>query len=166
MTLKKLILDEFKAEMETTTRTFEAVTNNIFNFSPHEKSKTVAELANHMVEIPSWVAGIVGNPVLDWAQHTPPAPVKNAEELVATYKKNIATGIAALEGISEEDLQAEWTMKNGDFTFFTVPKHIALKKLIISHTIHHRAQMGLNLRLNNLDVPASYVASADENLFA
>lgn len=166
MTLKKIIIDEFKAEMETTTRTFEAITNNIFDFSPHEKSKTVAELANHMLEIPSWVSAIVNNPELDWSQYTPPKSITNTEDLLNVYKENIATGIKALEEVSEEELQANWTMKKGDFTFFTVPKHIALKKLIISHTIHHRAQMGLNLRLNNLSVPASYVASADENLFA
>ncbi len=166
MILKDIILQEFKDEMDTTIRVFEAVTDNIFDFTPHEKSKTVAELANHMTEIPSWVAGILGGSELDWMQYTPPVKITNAKDLVATYKNNVSIAIKAFSTISNEDLNAQWTMKKGDFTFFTLPKYAVLRKLIINHTIHHRAQMGLYLRLNNLSVPASYVSSADENLFA
>lgn len=165
MKLTDIILEEFKAEMDTTITIFEALTNDIFDFSPHEKSKTVSELANHMVVIPSWVVAILSSPTLDWAQYTPPATITNVDDLVSTYKENVKAAIHAIESANDTDLETEWTMKKGEFTFFTIPKYIAIKKLIISHTIHHRAQMGLNLRLNNINVPASYVSSADENLF-
>jgi len=165
MKVTDVILEELKAEMDSTVRVFEALTDDIFDFSPHEKSKTVAELADHMVAIPAWTSGILAESELDWSKYTPPAPVTNVKELVDTYKNNMEIAVKAFENVSDEDLQAEWTMKNGDFTFFTVPKHMAIQKLIISHTVHHRAQMGVNLRLNNISVPASYVSSADENLF-
>jgi len=113
-----------------------------------------------MVAIPAWTSGILAESELDWSKYTPPAPVTNVKELVDTYKNNMEIAVKAFENVSDEDLQAEWTMKNGDFTFFTVPKHMAIQKLIISHTVHHRAQMGVNLRLNNISVPASYVSSA------
>ncbi len=166
MTLKDIILQEFKDEMETSIRIFEAVTDDIFNFTPHEKSKTVLELVNHMTEIPSWVAGILGATEFDWMKYTSPAKITNATDLVATYKSNVEIAIKAFNAITNEDLNAEWTMKKGDFIFFTLPKYAVLRKLIINHTIHHRAQVGLYLRLNNISVPASYVSSADENLFA
>ncbi|WP_010177600.1 DinB family protein [Aquimarina agarilytica] len=165
MTLKDIILQEFKDEMETSIRIFEAVTDDIFDFTPHEKSKTLAELVNHMTEIPSWVAGVLGASELDWMKYTPPAKITNATDLVATYKSNVETAIKAFDTITNEDLNAEWTMKKGDFIFFTLSKYAVLRKLIINHTIHHRAQVGLYLRLNNISVPASYVSSADENLF-
>ncbi|WP_010522650.1 DinB family protein [Aquimarina agarivorans] len=165
-TLKSIILQEFKDEMDTTIRIFEAVTDEIFDFKPHEKSKTVRQLANHMSEIPSWVAGIFGGSELDWMQYTPPAKITTAKDLVATYKNNVAVALQAFKNSTEEDLHKDWTMKKEDFTFFTLPKYAVLRKLIINHTIHHRAQMGVYLRLNNISVPASYVSSADENLFA
>ncbi len=166
MILKDIILQEFKDEMETTIRIFEAVTDDIFDFTPHKKSKTVAALANHMTEIPSWVSGILSGAELDWMHYTPPVKITNASDLVATYKSNVEIAIKAFDNISNDDLNAQWTMKKGDFTFFTLPKYAVLRKLIINHTIHHRAQMGLYLRLNSINVPASYVSSADENLFA
>ncbi|KAA1245194.1 DinB family protein [Aquimarina sp. RZ0] len=166
MMLTNTILEEFIEEMDTTIRIFEALTDEMFDFSPHKKSKTVEELANHMVLIPSWVVAILGSPILDWAQYTPPAPITNVKDLINTYKENIASAIKSFNYIVDKDLTIEWTMKNGDFTFFTVPKYVAIKKLIINHTIHHRAQMGVNLRLNDIDLPASYVSSADENLFS
>ena len=165
MKIKSLILEEFKAEMETTIKVLSAITDSIFQYSPHEKSQTIDQLVNHMVQIPSWVVGICGNSELDWATYTPPVAVKNVNELITTYKANVAAAVNALDKMNEEDFEVKWTMRKGDFTFFTVPKYAAFKKLIISHTIHHRAQVGLYLRLNDISVPATYVASADENLF-
>lgn len=166
MNLTELLLQEFKAEAETTIRVLNELENNIFDFKPHEKSKSVKELANHMLLIPSWLAPIIAGPEFDWATYTPPAPVNTKEELITHYEKHVAAAVNALETTDDEVLQQPWTMKNADFTFFTIEKHQAIRNLVLNHTVHHRAQMGVNLRLNNLKVPASYVSSADENLFA
>ena len=166
MNLTQLILEEFKAEADTTLRVLGQLTDEAFDFRPHDKSRTNAELVNHMLLIPSWVAPILGGSVFDWAEYTPPAPVTNKADLVAQYQQHVATAVAALEAASDEVLQESWTMKNADLTFFTVEKHQAIRNLVLNHTVHHRAQVGVNLRLSNLTVPASYVSSADENLFA
>ncbi len=165
MQLSEIILEEFTNEMKTTLRCFEALNNEIFDFKPHEKSKSVRQLADHMSHIPSWVPTMLANSVLDWAAYTPPKEIGDKEELIENYKQYITTASEALSKSDDTLLEEEWTMKNGDFTLFTIPKSMVMRNLIINHTIHHRAQMGVYLRLNNLKVPASYVASADENLF-
>ena len=166
MKLNQIILEEFTAEMSTTLRIFENISNNIFDFKPHEKSMSVAELVNHMLLIPSWVDGILKTSELDWATYTPPKAITTKEELITAFKLYIDNASELLSHTNDNELESEWTMKKGDFTFFTVPKRVAMRNLIINHIIHHRAQLGLYLRLNNITVPASYVASADDNLFA
>ncbi len=166
MKLSEIILEEFKSEMDITLRIFEAVPNAIFDFRAHEKSMSVSEIMNHMLLIPSWVEAILNNSELDWATYSPPQALTTQEELISTFKTYVEAGSKALQAIDDSILEKEWTMKKGDFTFFTVPKRTALRNLIINHTIHHRAQLGVNLRLNNLAVPATYVSSADDNLFS
>ncbi|WP_394750188.1 DinB family protein [Spongiimicrobium salis] len=166
MNLTALLLQEFKAEAATTLRVLGEIKNEILDFSPHQKSKTVLDLANHMLLIPSWVVPILEGSEFDWAAYTPPAAMETKEALVVQYQEYVTAAIEALEKADDTILQEPWTMKNGDFTFFTIEKHQAIRNLVLNHTVHHRAQMGVNLRLNDLKVPATYVSSADENLFA
>lgn len=166
MNLIALILQEFKVETDTTVCVFEEINNDILKFRPHEKSMNIIDLANHMLLIPSWVAAILRGSEFDWETYTPGAPVTSKEELIIQYAKNVAAAVNALETATDTILRESWTMKKGDFTYFTLEKHQAIRNLILNHTIHHRAQMGVNLRLSGIKVPASYVSSADENLFA
>ncbi len=165
MNLTTLLLQEFKAEADTTIRVLDEINNDILEFRPHEKSMTIKDLANHMLLIPSWVRAILRGTEFDWATYTPPSPITSKEDLIIQYAQYAAVATKALEETNDEVLRQSWTMKKGDFTFFTIEKHQAIRNLILNHTVHHRAQMGVNLRLNNLKVPASYVSSADENLF-
>ena len=164
MDLKKILVQEFAHETATTVRIFEALSDAIFDYEPHEKSKSTSQLANHIASIASWVPAILGTNELDWEKYTPGPTFNNTKDLVAAYKEYTAKGIEALEKLTDEVLTEEWTMRKGDFVFFTLPKYSVLRNLILNHTIHHRAQLGTYLRSNDLRLPASYVASADENL--
>lgn len=166
MKLNNILEEEFSAEMNTTLRVFEGLSNDMFDYKSHEKSMSVAELVNHMLQIPSWVGGILSKSELNWATHTPQEAVTTKEDLIAAFKVNVSNASEALKNTDEVALENEWSMKKGDVTFFTAPKRTVMRNLVINHTIHHRAQLGLNLRLNNLAVPASYGASADESLFS
>ena len=101
---------------------------------------------------------------MDWEKYIPGPTFTNTKDLLAAYKKHTAKGIEALETLTDEVLAEEWTMRKGDYVFFTLSKYAVLRNLVLNHTIHHRAQLGTYLRSNDLRLPASYVASADENL--
>jgi len=164
MELNKIITADFEHEMNTTRRFFEAISEDVLDFQPHEKSMNFKTLVNHLLPIASWVPAITGASELNWATYTKPEASTNKKNIIATFDANVAKAKEALNTLTDKDLTEPWTMRNGDKIFFTIPKHAALRNLIINHTIHHRAQLGVYLRLNNLKVPASYVSSADENL--
>ena len=165
MKINEILLNEFKDEMNTTRNFFEAISEDLFEFTTHDKSKKLAELVNHMVPISSWVAVITQNPELDWSKVTPPTVLKSKSAILAQFDKNVVIGEEALKATNNEQLEENWTMKNAETIFFSGKKITAIRRYVLNHTIHHRAQLGVYLRLNNINVPASYVASADATLF-
>lgn len=166
MELTTLILQEFEEESAITLRVLKEIENDVFEFSAHKKSMKIKELANHMLLIPNWVPTILSEAEFDWAHYAPPGPFDTIEELLAQFSRYTAIAIRALEEVNDFILKQPWTMRKEFFMFFTIQKHEALRKLVLNHMIHHRAQMGVYLRLNNLKVPANYIVSADENLYA
>lgn len=164
MKLKESIKVDFQNEMNTTKRFFEAMTESTFGYKPHEKSMEFGTLVNHLVHIPSWVPAITGMEGFDFATQAPPAPLTTKKEVITTFEENVANALKAIDALDAEQLEDSWTLQNGETVYFTAPKYAALRNLIISHAVHHRAQLGVYLRLNDIKVPASYVASADESL--
>ena len=165
MGLNKIIAADFENEMNTTRRFFDTISEDVFEFQPHEKSMKFGELINHLLPVPSWVPGIVRASELDWSKAPAVEPLTDKAAIMDRFDTGVAAAKEALSTITDEELNELWTMKNAEKVFFTVPKHVAIRNLIINHTIHHRAQFGVYLRLNNMKVPASYVSSADESLF-
>ena len=163
--MKQSITANFEQEMNTTRRFFDVITDEFFAYQPHEKSMDAAKLMNHIAQIPAIVPAIVGASELDFGQVPPSEPAMTRDALVELFESNVASAKQALENLSENQLTENWTLKNGETTYINeVAKQDVMRNLIISHTIHHRAQLGVYLRMNNLKVPASYVASADESL--
>ena len=163
--MKQSITANFEQEMNTTRRFFDVITDEFFTYQPHEKSMDAAKLMNHIAQIPAIVPAIAGASELDFSQVPPSEPAMTREALVELFESNVASAKQALENLSENQLTENWTLKNGETTYINeVAKQDVMRNLIISHTIHHRAQLGVYLRMNNLKVPASYVASADESL--
>lgn len=133
---------------------------------PHKKSMAMGDLATHLAQIPSWAVETINTDSLDVAPPgVPPQqmqPAKSRKEVLEMFDKNVAAARAATAGESDKHLLKPWTLLAGGKTVFTMPRIAVLRGFIMSHSIHHRAQLGVYLRLNDVPVPAIYGPSADE----
>ena len=168
MGLSNALLPEFDHEMDNTRKTLERVPDDKFDWKPHEKSSPMGALAGHLANLPSWGALTVGSNSFDMAPGgepvKTPAP-SSGEELLATFDENVAKTREAIAGASDEELFRPWSLLSNGNTILTMPKIAVLRSFVMNHVIHHRAQLGVYLRLNDVPVPAIYGPSADEGAF-
>lgn len=168
MNLRELLLDEFAEETQTTRKVLSEVPENILDYKPHEKSMPLAQLAGHIASLPAQAVRVIelDGYEVDMAKIKRFIPSTRAE-LLETFEQNTADARAALEKMTDEDLWKTWTFKISGQVIFALPKVKVLRKQVLSHITHHRAQLGVYLRLLELKVPGSYGPSADEmNMFA
>jgi uncharacterized damage-inducible protein DinB len=168
MALGQALLPEFDHEMENTRKILERVPDGKFDWRPHEKSGTLGWLTTHVATIPGWTSYTIGTDRLDIADpNMPPPPKANTRaEALSLFDKAVAEGRAALAAVSDADLMKPWSLVGGGKTIFTMPRIAVLRSMVMNHMIHHRAQLGVYLRLNDVALPAIYGPSADENPFA
>lgn len=166
MSISKVFLSEFDHEMANTRQTLERIPDDKLGWKPHEKSWTMGELGTHIANLPSWTVYTLEQESLDVA---PPGeePYKEVQatstgELLERFDKNIAAARAAIAATRDEDFSVAWTLLAGGKDLFTMPRAAVIRSMILNHLIHHRAQLGVYLRLNDLPVPALYGPSADE----
>ena len=166
MALRDALLPEFDAEMSNTRKILERVPVDKADFKPHEKSGSLGWLAWHVADLPHWVVEIVNNDELDFAPVGVPRPatprLETRDALLASFDQKVADARAAIAGVSDERLAGAWSLKAGGHTIFTMPRSAVLRSFVMNHTIHHRAQLGVYLRLNGVPVPGMYGPSADE----
>jgi uncharacterized damage-inducible protein DinB len=166
MTLGEALLPEFDQEMANTRRTLERVPEDKFDWKPHQKSMAMGRLATHLAELPGWAIATVEKESLDLAPPGgpafQPATAKTRKELLAMFDANVDAARTAICRASDAHLAQAWTLLFGGNTIFTRPRLAVLRNSVLNHSIHHRAQLGVYLRLNNLPVPAIYGPSADE----
>ena len=169
MPLSAALLPEFDQEITSTRKTLERVPENKFGWKPHEKSGAMGWLAAHIANLPGWLVMTMKQDSLDLApggvQVQPPPPPKSSQELLATFDKNVKEARAALAAASDAELMKPWSLLNNGAVLMTLPKAAVVRSFIMNHLIHHRAQLGVYLRLNNIAVPAIYGPSADESAF-
>lgn len=168
MGLSDFLLPEFDREMANTRKTLERIPEDKFDWKPHEKSMTMRGLATHLSNLVSWAVHTIDKDELDAAPGGQPLRAKSVEsvqEALETFDKNVAAARAAISGASDEHLMKPWTLLAGGKTIFTQPRAGVLRGMIMNHTIHHRAQLAVYLRLNDVPVPALYGPSADESPF-
>jgi uncharacterized damage-inducible protein DinB len=167
--MNQALLAEFDQEMVTVRKTLERVPEDKFGWKPHPKSGTMIWLAGHLANIPGWGKETFTRDSLDIAPPGQPpqqAPEpKSRKELLETFDRGAAAGRAGLEKASDEALMGPWTLLSGGKAIFTLPRAVVFRKFVMSHLIHHRAQLGVYLRLNDIPVPAVYGPSADESPF-
>jgi uncharacterized damage-inducible protein DinB len=156
------LLPEFDHEMTITRRVLERVPDDRFGWKPHAKSYATGQLAQHLATIPWWGKMTLSEDGLDLAVFPPPAPLPAIAEVLALFDTNMSGARAALVGKSDGELKAQWSLKRDGHVIFTMPKHAVWRSFVISHTIHHRAQLGVYLRLLDIPVPSTYGPSADE----
>jgi uncharacterized damage-inducible protein DinB len=166
MSISEALLPEFDQEMANTRKTLERVPMDKPDWKPHEKSMAMGHLAIHLANLPHWTTETIAKDSLDIAPPDGAAfeteKASSQEELLAIFDKNVAAARAAIEGVSDESLAKSWSLLSGGQTILTMPKIAVIRTFVMNHSIHHRAQLGVYLRLNDLPVPALYGPSADE----
>ncbi len=166
MKMSEIFLGEFDQEMASTRKTLERIPDDKFDWRPHDKSFTMQQLASHLANVPSWMGMTLNQDKLDVTPEggdgfkTPQA--ESTKHLLEMFDKDVVEARKVLSETSDETFGLPWTLLMGGKEIFTMPRAAVLRLFIFSHTIHHRAQLGVYLRLNDIPVPAIYGPSADE----
>jgi uncharacterized damage-inducible protein DinB len=165
--LAGFFLAELDREVRPTRKMLERVPMERATWQPHPKSMPVGSLATHLANLPSWTVMTLNQDELDIAPvNAPPLkmePLGSVRELLELFDKNIAEARKALESATDEQLEQDWTLLAGGHKIFTDSKKMVMRQFVLNHIAHHRAQLGVYLRLNGIPVPATYGPSADEN---
>ena len=155
------IREELRQEARVTRNHLERVVFDQRAFRPHEKSETLGRLAVHVAEIIAWWKACLQHKRLDFFGFEP-KEIHSTEELLAYFDTLLLEAEQALAEADEEELTKEWSMTYGEEVLFTLPKKEVLRKFCLNHLVHHRAQLGVYLRMLNVAVPAVYGPSADD----
>lgn len=166
MTIGQGMAQELEHSAISARKVLERIPEDKFGWTPHPKSMTFLKLGSHMAESLGWAMFTLNTSELDVEPVGGPKfetyLAKNVPELLETFDKNLADSIQALKDVSDETLSEIWTMKKAGDVMFAFPKLIIMRSFILDHLVHHRAQLGLYLRLNEISVPAMLGPSADE----
>jgi len=167
MSLSQALLPEFDQEMANTRKTLERVPDDKFSWKPHPKSGSMGWLAGHLASLPEWAVVTITKDSFDMNPEgkgfQPPPQPNNRKEVLERFDKHVAEARAALAKASDADLGKSWAFLNNGATMFSMPRSTCLRTWVLNHNVHHRAQLGVYLRLNNIAVPAIYGPSADES---
>lgn len=161
------MLRELEDEAVTTRRVLERVPDNRLGWRPHQKARTLGELALHIAIVPGGVAQLVASPsparAPQFGQDPRPA---NSSELIPALDQSIATAKQVLGGMDDGALTATWRLTNGERELFATTRAAMLRSVMLNHWYHHRGQLTVYLRELGVPIPSIYGPSADENPFA
>jgi uncharacterized damage-inducible protein DinB len=157
------MLGEFDHEMANLRKVLERVPEDKPTFAPHPKSMGMGRLAGHLAELPDWLGMTLATDELDFGAggYTPFVPATRAE-LLARFDNGVAAARRALAIATDQQMMGSWTLRNGDTHYFTMPRVAVIRSMVLNHLIHHRAQLGVYLRMNDVPVPGMYGPSADD----
>ena len=165
MAISERLLMEFDHEMKTTRRTLERMPEGKPDWKPHTKSMELGRLAGHLAELVGFGTIIVRTDSMDLAQRPPdrkPLVAESRKQVLEVFDQKVAEARAAIAGASDEQWMKPWKLSMGEQTFYDGPRIGALRMMMMNHLIHHRAQLGVYYRLNDVPLPATYGPSADE----
>ncbi|MEC5142930.1 DinB family protein [Chitinophaga sp. 212800010-3] len=163
MTHVEMLLKELEKEAVTTRKMLERVPVEQFGWKPHPKSGTLIWLARHVAELPGWVDMALTTSELDFAQNPYTQPeINSTEELLQYFNQSLEAGREQLKKASDAQLEELWTLRSGDQVHNISTKHEVIR-MSYCQTVHHRAQLGVYLRLLDVPIPGSYGPSADEH---
>lgn len=166
MKIIPFLIKELEQEAKTTRKFLKLVSPDKFSWKPHEKSMEMKRLCVHIAELPGWIDISINTDGINFASGDyKPTEVSSTEDLVNLLDQSEKKALAALESVQDEDeLLKTWTMKNGDQVLQAMTKYEAVRHSY-SQTTHHRAQLGVYLRLLDIPIPGSYGPSADDQTF-
>ncbi|TAL43681.1 MAG: DinB family protein [Chitinophagaceae bacterium] len=164
MTFIEFFKQQFIQEGATTRKMLARVPGDQFSYKPHAKSMDMKRLATHIADLPGWIHMTFTSDGIDFAQPYEQPQINSQAELLAYFDKRYVDGLSTLVAENEKTLNKPWTLRNGDKIYSSDPR-IDIIRMALSQQIHHRAQLGVYLRLLNIPIPGSYGPSADENTF-
>lgn len=164
MTFIEFFKKQFIEEGDTTRKMLSRVPDDKLDYKPHEKSMVMKSLVTHIADVPGWIQMTFTTDELDFAKPYDQPDITNNEQLMAFFEKRYNDGLATLVPENEAQLDKPWSLRNGEKIYSTDPK-IDIIRMSLSQQIHHRAQLGVYLRLLDIPIPGSYGPSADENNF-
>jgi uncharacterized damage-inducible protein DinB len=157
------ILAEFNTENVNTRKMLERVPEAKLGWKPHEKSMTFGRLAAHIAEIPCWIGPILKLDELVFDPETfKPTEFKTVAELLVEFDRRILEAEDTMRNQSDDHLMQTWRLRSKDHVFFEMPRVAVLRGMILNHSVHHRGQLSVYLRLNDVPLPAIYGPSADD----
>jgi uncharacterized damage-inducible protein DinB len=165
MRLTDRLLEEFDAEVQKTRKTLQRVPEGKGDFAPHGKSMPLGKLAPHIAQLGGFGAIILTEPGLDFAtRKMTPLAFESADQLVRVFDEGAGNVRKALQDMGDERWDEPWRLSAGGRTIFEGSRFLAYRQMFLNHIVHHRAQLGVYLRLNGAPVPSTYGPSADETL--
>ncbi|MGA9118018.1 MAG: DinB family protein [Bacteroidota bacterium] len=162
MTIAETLLPEFDQEMATTRRLLERVPTEKGPWKPHPKSFALGHLAQLVSWMPGWIANTLQETALDLAA-APTYSFESTETLLKLFDGNVRAARAAIAASKDADYAIPWSLKRGEHVLFTAPRATVVRNHI-SHLIHHRGQLTVYLRLNDVPLPSIYGPTADERM--
>jgi len=167
MPLSDALLPEFDHETGVTRRLLERLPDDKFEWTPHPKSMPLGRLAAHVAEVLTWLPETVHKNEINWDTTAPSQP-KNfptRADVLKYFDESRDAARSALAGVSDAELMQPWSFKKDGQVVFSQPKVGVIRSMVLNHMIHHRAQLGVYLRMQNVPLPAMYGPSADEGGF-
>ncbi|HEX4133511.1 MAG TPA: DinB family protein [Bryobacteraceae bacterium] len=162
MTISETLLPEFDQEMANLRKLVDCVPEDKFSWKPHAKSMSLGRLASHASEMPQWATFIISHDKLEMTPGQAPFNAATKAELMAALDKNVAEARALIAGATDEQLAKNWSFVYGGHVVMTMPRAVALRNAVMNHIIHHRGQLSVYLRLQDVPIPGMYGPSADQ----
>ncbi|MEP6781119.1 MAG: DinB family protein [Gemmatimonadaceae bacterium] len=162
MRIVDIMLGEFTHEAANTRKVLERIPADKADWKPHEKSMSLKQLATHVSDLTKWTGMTLTTTELNFADGYKLPPFTTTEALLAEFDQNVETSKAALIKATDDDLGVTWALKNGGHTIMAMPRGQILRSMCFNHTVHHRGQLCVYLRLLGVPVPGLYGPSADE----
>jgi uncharacterized damage-inducible protein DinB len=162
MSFSAILLPEFDEEMKNTRRLLACVPDGMLEYQPHPKSMTLGRLASHVAEIPNWAVFTLDREVLELAADTKPRVGSTRAELLEMFDQKLPEAREKIAAASDEDWKKTWSLIWGGKTVLSMPRSAVMRTMVMNHMIHHRGQLGVYLRLNDVMFPGMYGPSADE----
>ncbi len=156
------LLPEFDHEMATTRKLLERLPEARLGWTPHARSMTLGRLATHLAEIPQWAQHIICEDEIDLKGDYKPNVETSVAAILGVFDKSVAECRRSIAGKSDGELMAPWTFKVQGKTMFTMPRVAVMRSMLFNHIVHHRGQLSVYLRLNDVPLPAIYGPTADE----
>ena len=165
MPISELLLAEFDEEMKKTHTTLERVPADKKDFAPHPKSMPLGKLAPHVAELAGFGVTVLTTPELDFSTGSyNPMAFESVAQLLQDFDEGAAKARTALQNTPDEAWTQNWKLSFQGKPLFSGSRFLAYRQMFLNHLVHHRAQLGVYLRLNEKPVPATYGPSADDTL--